>query len=357
MCGIAAIIGLEGRKVDAAALERMAFSLQHRGPDDKGIYINGSIGFGFRRLSILDLSPSGHQPKVSRDGKKVLVFNGEIYNYIELREELVALGHTFESNGDTEVLLAAYSEWGVDCLPKLNGMWAFLIYDVAENKVFGSRDRFGVKPLFRYSSGNIVLFGSEIKAILNSGYYQSKINWEVAARFLVEDRLDVDNQTFYAGIEQVPAGSAFELYLDGRHNVWSYWSLDNIKPDNVAHPCEVFKELFDDAVRLRMRSDVPVGVCLSGGLDSTSILCSMAKVKTDSILPLEAFSYLTKEYDESRYVSDTIQLTGAHLNRLAVNPALLVSKLEKVLWYHDEPVHSMTALVGFELMGLGAVNK
>ena len=142
MCGIAAIIGLEGRKVDVTALERMAFSLQHRGPDDKGVYINGSVGFGFRRLSILDLSASGHQPKVSHDGKKILIFNGEIYNYIELREELRGLGYQFESTGDTEVLLAAYSEWGKDCLPKLNGMWAFLIYDISEKKIFGSRDRF-----------------------------------------------------------------------------------------------------------------------------------------------------------------------------------------------------------------------
>jgi asparagine synthase (glutamine-hydrolysing) len=233
-------------------------------------------------------------------------------------------------------------------------MWASLIYDIEENRIFGSRDRFGVKPLYRYSCENLVLFGSEIKAILHSGYYKGGMNYEVAARFLIEDHLDVDSKTFYTGIEQIPAGSAFELYLDRRQKAWSYWSLDDIKPDNIAYPCEMFKELFDDAVRLRMRSDVPVGVCLSGGLDSTSILCSMAKVKTGSSLPLEAFSFMSKEYDESRYISDTIQLTGAHLNRLDANPGQLVSKLEQILWYHDEPVHSMTALVGFELMGLAA---
>jgi asparagine synthase (glutamine-hydrolysing) len=354
MCGFTAIIGLNGRKVDAAALERMAFSLQHRGPDDKGVYIKGSVGFGFRRLSILDLSPSGHQPKVSQDGKRILVFNGEIYNYIELREQLISLGHVFESSGDTEVLLAAYSEWGVDCLPRLNGMWAFVIYDLAEKKIFGSRDRFGVKPLFRHSSNDLVLFGSEIKAILHSGYYRSKLNLEVAARFLVQHRLDVDDETFYAEIEQVPAGSAFEVYLDGREKTWTYWSLDSIKQEKADNPCEDFRQLFDDAVRLRMRSDVPVGVCLSGGLDSTSIICSMANVKTNSLSPLEAFSFMSKDHDESRYIFDTIQMTGAHLNRLVVNPHLLINKLEKILWYHDGPVHSMTALVGFELMGLAA---
>ncbi|TXG86838.1 MAG: asparagine synthase (glutamine-hydrolyzing), partial [Thermomicrobiales bacterium] len=322
MCGLAGIIGLNGQTVDVTALERMAFSLQHRGPDDKGIYVNGAVGFGFRRLSILDLSPGGHQPKVSRDEKVAIVFNGEIYNYIELRAELTALGHTFESSGDTEVLLAAYREWGSECLPKLNGMWAFLIYDLAEQKVFGSRDRFGVKPLYRHTTGDLVLFGSEIKAILESGYYQTRLNWNVATAFLLRNQLDVDGQTFYEGIEQVPAGSAFELYLDGRHRSWSFWSLDEIEPTQVQEPIETFKHLFDDAVRLRMRSDVPVGVCLSGGLDSTSILCRMAKRKSASGHQLQAFSYMSKEYDESRYIADTIQWTGAQLNRLEVDPVL-----------------------------------
>jgi asparagine synthase (glutamine-hydrolysing) len=354
MCGVAALIGLGGRKTDPAALERMTSSLQHRGPDDKGVYINGSVGFGFRRLAILDLSPSGHQPKVSHDGKKILVFNGEIYNYIELREELRALGHDFESSGDTEVLLAAYAEWGTNCLAKLNGMWAFLIYDVEEHKIFGSRDRFGVKPLYRYSSGDLVVFGSEIKAIVHSGYYKTEINFGAAARFLIEDKLDIDTMTFYKGVEQIPPGSAFELYLDGRSHTWLYWSLDDIEQCEVADPCETFKELFEDAVRLRMRSDVPVGVCLSGGLDSTSILCSMTTARTSTSSPLEAFSFISKDFDESRYISDTIKLTGAQLNKLDVNPASLVAGLQKVLWYHDEPIHSMTALVGFELMGLAA---
>jgi asparagine synthase (glutamine-hydrolysing) len=233
-------------------------------------------------------------------------------------------------------------------------MWAFLIYDVEEKKIFGSRDRFGVKPLYRYSSRDQILFGSEIKAILHSGYYNADINLEVAARFLVQDLLDVDNKTFYTGIEQIPAGSAFELYLDGRQRTWFYWSLDSIGKEQVTDPCDAFKCVFDDAVRLRMRSDVPVGVCLSGGLDSTSILCTMARVRANASSPLEAFSFISADHDESAYISDTINLTGAHLNRLEVNPATIVSRLEKALWYHDEPLHSLTALVGFELMSLAA---
>ena len=356
MCGFAAMIGLNGRKADPSAVERMAYSLQHRGPDEKGSFVEGSVGFGFRRLSILDLSPAGHQPMVSADKKKVLLFNGEIFNYVELREELQARGHVFKSSGDSEVLLAAYCEWGQACLPKLNGMWAFLIYDIGNHKIFGARDRFGVKPLYRYWSSDCVFFGSEIKAILTSGHYRHSINWKVASRFLVERRLDVDEETFYEGIEQVQAGSAFEIYLNGTHKAWRYWSLDSVQTGVIEKPSADFYELFHDAVRIRMRSDVPVGVCLSGGLDSTSILCSMAKVSSiqSAQNSLEAFSYVSQEHDESRYIADTIQMTGAHLNKLELDPSLLLSKLERVLWYHDEPVHSMTALIGFELMGLAA---
>jgi asparagine synthase (glutamine-hydrolysing) len=165
--------------------------------------------------------------------------------------------------------------------------------------------------------------------------------------------MDVDSQTFYKGIEQVPAGSAFELFLDGRHKTWSYWSLADIKPAEITSPSQVFKGLFDESVQLRMRSDVSVGVCLSGGLDSTSVLCSMMRAKASST-PIEAFSYVANEYDESRYIEDTVKYTGARLNRLFVNPVLLVANLEKVLWHHDEPVHNMNALVGFELMRLAA---
>jgi asparagine synthase (glutamine-hydrolysing) len=350
------MIGLNGRKADSSVVERMAYSLQHRGPDEKGSFVKGSVGFGFRRLSILDLSPAGHQPMVSADGQKILLFNGEIYNYVELRKELQALGHVFKSSGDSEVLLTAYCEWGQTCLSKLNGMWAFLIYDVANHKIFGARDRFGVKPLYRYWSNDYVFFGSEIKAILTSGHYRHSINWKVASRFLVERRLDIDEETFYEGIEQVQAGSAFEIHFDGTHKAWRYWSLGSVQTGVIESPSSAFYELFHDAVRLRMRSDVPVGVCLSGGLDSTSILCSMANVSSDQSAqnPLEAFSYVSQEHDESRYIADTIEMTGAHLNKLELDPYLLLNKLERVLWYHDEPVHSMTALIGFELMGLAA---
>lgn len=358
MCGIAVICELSGKPADAATLERMTQSLVHRGPDDSGHYLDGSVGLGFRRLAILDLSPAGHQPMVSDDGRFVLVFNGEIFNYVELRKELTDAGYQFYSTGDSEVLLNAYRHWGAACLSKLNGMWAFIVYDRVNRRLFGSRDRFGVKPLFMYRQREQVLFASEIKAIRASGLYQGGINWKVASRFLVEGNLDDTGESFYEGIDPVPAGSAFELDLDGAWKSWMYWDLDHVPSVEAKDPAKEFAELFEDAVRLRMRSDVPVGVCLSGGLDSTSIICAAVRQRAESSQsasePLQAFCYMAKEFDESRYISDTLAMTGARLTVLQTNPRELWDSLRRMLWYQDEPVHTMTAAVGYHLMNLVA---
>ena len=215
MCGLVVMLGLADRSADAAVLTRMAQSIAHRGPDDSGLYLDHQVGFGFRRLSILDLSPTGHQPMCSEDGQFVIVFNGEIYNYVELREELRAAGYCFRSTSDTEVLLAAYRHWGPECLTRLNGMWAFVIHDRRRGVLFGARDRFGVKPLFVHRAKDCWLLASEIKAILASGVYVRETNWQVSADFLIHGKLDETPATFYAGIDQVPPGCAFELRLDG----------------------------------------------------------------------------------------------------------------------------------------------
>ena len=358
MCGIAVAIGLHGRPVERAAVERMAKSLLHRGPDDGGIYVDGAVGMGFRRLSILDLSEAGHQPMISQDGQYVLVFNGEIFNYVELRDELRQLGYQFRSSGDSEVLLAAYREWGRDCLPKLNGMWAFVIYDRRQRRLFGSRDRFGVKPLFYSRDNTVIQFASEIKALRASGYQRAGINWRMASRFLLEGRLDSHHETFYEGIEQVPPGSGFEVGLDGAWHQWSFWSLDALPQTVTTDPAAAFADLFEDSVRIRMRSDVPVGVCLSGGLDSTAIICAAARQRHESagVQPesLQAFCYMAKEFDESKYIADTLVQTHAQLRQLETSPAELWNDVRKVLWFQDEPVHTMTAVVGYQLMRLAA---
>ena len=358
MCGIAVVIGLNGRSVERTAVERMAKSLFHRGPDDGGFYVEGAVGMGFRRLSILDLSEAGHQPMISQDGQYVLVFNGEIFNYVELREDLRQLGYQFRSSGDSEVLLAAYREWGRECLSRLNGMWAFVIYDRRNRRIFGSRDRFGVKPLYYSRSPEVIQFASEIKALRASGYHRPEINWRTASKFLLEGRLDSQGETFYEGIEQIPSGSGFEVELDGTWHEWSFWSLDTLPKNAVSDPAENFADLFEDSVRIRMRSDVPVGVCLSGGLDSTAIICAAARHRDESggAQPesLQAFCYMAKEFDESKYIADTLTQTHAQLRQLETSPAELWNDLHKVLWFQDEPVHTMTAVVGYQLMRLAS---
>ncbi|WP_213044355.1 asparagine synthase (glutamine-hydrolyzing) [Nitrospira defluvii] len=344
--------------IERSAVERMADSLFHRGPDDSGIYLDASVGMGFRRLSILDLSEAGHQPMVTADQQCVLVFNGEIFNYVELRAELRTLGYEFRSSGDSEVLLAAYREWGRECLARLNGMWAFVIYDRRRRCLFGSRDRFGVKPLYVSREGGVVQFASEIKALRASGYLRTGINWKTAAAFLLEGRLDSQAETFYEGIEEIPPGSGFEVGLDGTWQQWLFWSLESLSPTIVENPADTFADLFEDSVRIRMRSDVPVGVCLSGGLDSTAIICAAARQQGEggarSREALQAFCYMAKEFDESRYIADTLAQTHAQLRQLETSPSELWSDLQKLLWFQDEPVHTMTAVVGYQLMRLAA---
>jgi asparagine synthase (glutamine-hydrolysing) len=362
MCGIVGVLALDGA-VDARVVRTMSSAIRHRGPDADGIHTSGSVGLGFRRLAILDLTPAGDQPMLSADGRLALVFNGEIYNYVELRRELQSLGHCFKSTGDTEVLLHAYQQWGGDCVQRFNGMWAFLIHDTRTNTIFGSRDRFGVKPLYRARTRDAVLLASEIKAIRASGLYHGGVNWTAVSR-LLQRRLDLveeTGETFYADIEQVPAGCAFELRADGSFREWRFWSLDELPDLAITDPAAQFRELFDDAVRLRMRSDVPVGVSLSGGLDSTSIISVMAshRAAADAVAPnasLEAFSFMSAEYDEEPYIKQTLEQTKAELHRVGMDPQKLWDDLERLLWFQDEPVHSAPALVSFDVYALAAAN-
>jgi asparagine synthase (glutamine-hydrolysing) len=287
-----------------------------------------------------------------------MVFNGEIYNYLELRSELEVRGHRFRSTGDTEVLLKAYIEWGTSCLDRLNGMWAFMIFDRRRGVVFGSRDRFGIKPLYWHRADNALVFASEIKGILASGHCEAKPDLTTVSRFLMTGELDHSTRSYFSGIEQLEAGSAFECDLDGRMRIWRYWSLDSTNQAPSAQPAQEFAQLFDEAVRLHMRSDVPVAVHLSGGLDSTAIICASARVRTTAKAndPLLAFSYVAPEFDESRFIADTIAQTGARRITLETTPLSLWEDLGRVLHFQDEPVHSMTAIVGYQLMRVTAQN-
>jgi len=356
MCGFASIIALHGGKVNVSHLKNMSRVIRHRGPNSDGIYIDDSVGLAFRRLSIQDLSKAGSQPMKSSDNRYVVVFNGEIYNYIELREELIKIGFQFHSGSDTEVLLNAFIAWGWDCLQKLNGMWAFLIYDTKLQKIYGSRDRFGVKPLYIYRSERNILFGSEIKAIRASQLCKTDVNWVAASQFLIEERLDETEKTFFKGIESIPPGSFIEVDLKGNVEVKKFWKLDELEGTQCSDPVETYRELFEDAVRLRLRADVPQGVFLSGGLDSTSIICEVARLKNDvgGNEPIKAFSFIHSEFDESSYISETVEDTNCQLNRVTTDATQLWGSLESALWHHDEPLHSLTALIGFNLAKLAA---
>jgi asparagine synthase (glutamine-hydrolysing) len=353
MCGLVVTASFDGMPADAVLLKRASDALSHRGPDDSGIATYGSVGFGFRRLAILDLSPAGHQPMETSDGQLAIVFNGEIYNYVEIRTELEQLGRRFRSASDTEVLLQAYQQWGGDCVDRLNGMWAFVIYDKPRGRLFASRDRFGVKPLYRWSDGKRLILASEIKAILASGWYERDINWSTVARFLCRGHLDEDAQTFYANVEQLPAGTVLEVDLHGAVRERRFWSIGGIADAAPVDPVATFRDTFEDAVRLRMRSDVPVGVCLSGGIDSSAIISMMGKLRNPALpYPLQAFSYIPEEFSEAEYINQSVAQTGAVLNELRTNPRELWDLLPKALWHYDEPVHSPTALIGYQLMRL-----
>lgn len=336
-------------------VERMTSTLVHRGPDGSGFWYEGPVGFGFRRLAILDLSPAGNQPMVSREGDLVLVFNGEIFNYVELRSELKALGHTFQSTGDTEVLLAAWRQWGEDCLDKLIGMYAFAIWDRQTNELFGARDRHGIKPLFWHQGPDVLLFGSEIKAILASGLYTVRENWPAIAGYVTQERLDDGAQTCFEGIQQIPPGHAFAVRMGAPLRHWQYWSWPPPAGDReVSDAPQQIGDLLEESVRLRLRSDVPVGVCLSGGLDSTAIICAVARQRkaAGDPSPVMAFSFNAPEFDESQYIAETIRQTGARYVPLVTDPRRLWDDMPRTMHFHDEPLHAMNALVGYQLMRL-----
>ena len=282
MCGIAGIYSnASGAPVSTDELQRMLGTMPYRGPDAQGVVLpNAGVGIGHLRLSILDLSEGGNQPFVSPDDRYFLTFNGEIFNYVELRSELGALGHRFRTSCDTEVLLAAYAQWGTDCSSRFNGMWAFAIYDAREDTLFCSRDRFGAKPLYYAQSRQRLLVASEIKAILAVAPELATPNYDMLSVFLRAGFHSETSATFFQSIRRLePAHNM--LATRGGIRVWRYWDfpadVDDSTPGEAA---EAVRALLTDAIKLRLRSDVPVGTSLSAGLDSTTIACLLRTVES-----------------------------------------------------------------------------
>ena len=301
MCGIAGVINLNNKPVDQNQIKFMLKKIKHRGPDDEGIYCKNNFGFGHVRLSIQDLSKAGHQPMYSNDKRYCIIFNGEIYNFIELKNELNHY-YEFKTKTDTEVILAAYQKWGEACLEKFNGDWAFVIYDSLKNEFFGARDRYGIKPFYYFIDDDQYMFASEIKAIIPLIKEKSQ-NHRAIYDYLVYNRTDQTEATFFNKIFKLKHGYYFKI-TDNQYSLYKWYNLKE-KLTPVSLSFDQYREEIKSAISIRLRSDVPVGVSLSGGIDSsavTSIVYNDLNLK--GIKTFSAVYGKDEWADESNYIDE-----------------------------------------------------
>jgi asparagine synthase (glutamine-hydrolysing) len=343
MCGIAGILS---RQIDhnysKNILEEMLFVQSHRGPDASQFWIDDQICLGHNRLSIIDLSIEANQPMHSIDNRYVIVFNGEIYNYLELKKEL-QIHFTFYTSSDTEVLLNAYRFWGTNCLDKFNGMFAFAIWDKYERKLFAARDRFGVKPFYYAFSEDRLVFASEIKTLWAGGIPKNK-NLKVWSNYLVQGTYGLPNETFWKDVHQLPAGHYVEFVLNDFVKAlpkrWYHFidRIKNIPTIPISELKEKYSTLLDDAVKLRFRADVAIGINVSGGLDSSTLIALV-----DKNLPknegMEAFTFYCNNpnYDEILWVEELLKNKPYHLNKVLLEVNNIPLLIDKVGIIQDEP--------------------
>src|ERR1035437_5874630 len=370
MCGIAGLVSFADRRADPALVDGMLERLVHCGPDDEGRVALGPAVLGSRRLSILDPTPAGHQPMTARDGRYTIVYNGEIYNFLELADELAPLGHTFSTSSDTEVLLAAYAEWGTACVQRLNGIWAFAVWDARERVLFLSRDRFGVKPLFLAEGSGLLAFASEIKALRTLPWVSADPDLGVVRTYLSDGSLARGNRTFFREIECFPA--AHSLLISAGTRRWNcYWPAPALATDASFRRqpedddlIDEFKSLLIDAVALQLRSDVAIGSCLSGGLDSSSIVSIAAALRSKTLLgpgrrhrereanPHLAFFAQFREagVDERPYVDAVVAATGVELHTTTPDTDQFLESLPGILYAQDEPFGSTSIVAQYHVM-------
>jgi len=352
MCGICGVINFNNNPVEESMLRIMMASMKHRGPDDEGVLIEGFTGLGFVRLSILDLTDAGHQPMISGDGRYVIVYNGEIFNYIELRDDLIKRGYQFRTRTDTEVLLAAYTEWGVQCLERLNGMWAFVIYDKVARTCFASRDRYGIKPLYYVLEENRVIFSSEISALLHVLKCKPGINEEAVFDYLVFNRTDHNENTFYSGIRKLPHGCNAIITAQGLTISRWYRLKDHLDESKAFTGPEEFLSLMTDSVGLRLRSDVPLGVCLSGGLDSSGIVSLLTGCfGLSEINTFSAIYEKGQKGDESEFIKE-YQGIVRNMRFTTPDARSLYEDLEDFVRIHTEPVPDTGVYAQYKVMQL-----
>ena len=350
MCGLVGYVGLRAPEAQGEALlRRMSSRIAHRGPDDDGLWIEDGTGLAHRRLSIIDLSPLGHQPMHSPCGRYAIAYNGEVYNYLELRRDLEGAGEVFRGHSDTEVLLAALRKWGPQALERCNGMWALAVWDRQERRLFASRDRFGKKPFYYMRHGGGLLFASEIKGLLATGQVRPKPNLTAIADFAAERISDFGEQTFFEGVVQLPAGHSLDWQEGGELRVTPYWTLKlepGVQP--AVTPADVLDGL-QDAVRLRLRADTPVGVLLSGGLDSSAVTCLAARELGKE---LHAFSTLDEvPVEEAAGIEQVRQAyPQVVLHRDTLSDDGFADELDNCLWHQEEPFADGSMVAHFRLM-------
>ena len=354
MCGLAGILSTQNPTDIQLSMERMLELIIHRGPDGTGIEVfkvnhEQSLAFGHQRLAIIDITDAGLMPMSSADNDLSIIFNGEIFNYLELKKELIQLGHRFLTQTDTEVLLNAYIEWGSNCLNKLNGMFSFAIYSKSSNALFLARDRFGVKPLYYFQHKGTFIFASEIKSILSHEIVQTQPNIKILGKFLYTGLINDVNETLFKDICSLQPGHFIEIH-DGNVSI-NKWYFGALHDPNTVSSKKDFKDLFYDAVKLRLRSDVEVGACLSGGTDSSAIVGAVAeqlrrstKLSTGSFKTFSAV-FSDPKISETKYVNQVTDFTQTNNISFSPKNELFWESIDKLIWHNDEPIQTPSQFI------------
>lgn len=339
MCGICGVFyRCSQRTVECGILEAMAREIVHRGPDDEGFYLSGNVGLAIRRLSIVDLR-TGHQPIANEDSSIWIVFNGEIYNHQELRKSLEQKGHRYRSHSDTESIIHLYEEYGRNCVQHLRGMFAFAIWDAKRRVLFAARDRLGIKPFYYLDTGEFVLFASEIKALLAHPGVRAEFNRSALPEYLAFGYL-AGSETMFAGIRKLPPGHTLEVHESGRMDVQPYWDVPRGgEPDHRprSYFAQTYQELLEQSVESHLMSDVPLGVFLSGGVDSSLVAALMTKLRKD---PIETFSvgYDEEAYSELPYARMVATHLHSRHHEVRVSRQDFFRVLPRLIWHEDEPL-------------------
>ncbi len=343
MCGISGVFHHQsGAPADPAALRRMADAMAHRGPDDAGFHTDGALGLAFRRLSIIDLG-GGHQPILSEDGRRAIIFNGEIYNYQEVKAELEAKGRRFLTKSDTEVILAAYEAWGPDGVEKLRGMFAYAIWDRDADRLVLARDRLGVKPLHYAEDGERILFASEIKSILAHGGVSKEVEPEAVADYFALRYVPAP-KTIYRAVRKLPPGHLMVVERGQRPVIRQYWDVRFTPDDSRSEAAwiEELRSLLDESVRIRLMSEVPLGAFLSGGVDSSAVVATMAKFSTTPV-STHTIAFDEAAFDESAAAAELALHAGTSHHVETIRPDAL-EVLKRLAWHFDEPFADASAV-------------